>query len=289
MLVGPDAPLVIEPGLRGSYMSHVYDFYKPDLTSEYPEVDGQFSIRCYTEALDSCYKKYNAREQTLQSKAYTNGVHAEQEMPLDRFAYMVFHAPTCKLVSKSYARLLYNDYLADSDKPLFKDVPAQLKDIPQEHSLTDKNVEKTFLALAKNRFATRVQPSLEVPALCGNMYCASVYSSLVSLLCNISLDDDILGRRIGVFSYGSGLAASMFSLRLTGSIEDMRTQINLHKRLDKRRTVAPEVYDEMCNLREHAHLKKGYRPEGDIETIVRGTYYLTGVDEKFRRSYEVKQ
>src|SRR5438874_563683 len=28
MLIGPDAPIVLEPGLRGSYMAHTYDFYK---------------------------------------------------------------------------------------------------------------------------------------------------------------------------------------------------------------------------------------------------------------------
>tara|TARA_R110002060_G_scaffold26299_7_gene35822 strand:+ start:556 stop:927 length:372 start_codon:yes stop_codon:yes gene_type:complete len=55
MLIGPNAPVVVEPGLRGSYMQHAYDFYKPDLTSEYPIVDGHFSNRCYTEAVDACY------------------------------------------------------------------------------------------------------------------------------------------------------------------------------------------------------------------------------------------
>ena len=32
LLVGPDAPIVAEPGLRGTYMQHAYDFYKPDLS-----------------------------------------------------------------------------------------------------------------------------------------------------------------------------------------------------------------------------------------------------------------
>ena len=35
MLIGPDAPLVLEPGMRASYMEDAYDFYKPDLGSEY--------------------------------------------------------------------------------------------------------------------------------------------------------------------------------------------------------------------------------------------------------------
>ena len=45
----------------------------------------------------------------------------------------------------------------------------------------------------------------------------------------------------------------------------------------------------MCNLREQAHLQKDYTPKGSAETILPGTYYLTGVDSMFRRSYEIKQ
>ncbi len=40
ILLGRDAPLVFEQGARATHVEHVYDFYKPDLHSEYPEVDG---------------------------------------------------------------------------------------------------------------------------------------------------------------------------------------------------------------------------------------------------------
>ena len=290
MLVGPDAPIVVEPGLRGSYITHAYDFYKPDLTSEYPLVDGPFSIKCYTEAVDKCYQAYNARESTLQggSNGHVNGVASESDTPLDRFDYMCFHAPTCKLVSKSYARLLFNDYRAHPDHAAFADVPAALKTMPHEQTVSDKTVEKTFMGLAQKRFAARVQPSIQVPTMCGNMYCASVYGSLISLLCNVP-SAELQGKRVAMFSYGSGLASSMFSFRVRGSIEPLRQKIDLHARLDARRTVAPEVYDEMCHLRERAHLQKDYSPKGEVDTIVPRTYYLTGVDEMFRRSYAIKE
>ncbi|KAF2767601.1 erg13, 3-hydroxy-3-methylglutaryl-CoA (HMG-CoA) synthase [Teratosphaeria nubilosa] len=291
MLVGPDAPLAFEPGLRGSYITHAYDFYKPDLTSEYPLVDGQYSIRCYTEAVDNCYKAYNERELKEKAKLNghaTNGVHPEPETPLDRFDHMCFHSPTCKLVNKSYARLLYNDYKNNPDNELFKDVPAEIKDLSYDQSITDKTVEKSFVALAKKRFAQRVQPSIEVPTMCGNMYCGSVYSSLVSLISNVS-SADLQDKRIGIFSYGSGLASSMFSLRVKGSTEEMAKKLDLHQRLKSRRVVAPEVYDEMCNLREKAHLRKNFKPVGQVDTLFPGTYYLTDVNDMFQRSYEVKQ
>jgi hydroxymethylglutaryl-CoA synthase len=252
MLIGPDAPLVIEPGLRGSYIVHAYDFYKPDLTSEYPIVDGQFSIRCYTEALDNCYKVYNAREEKLHPQHGVNGVNGhsepkELETPLDRFDFVCYHSPTCKLVSKSYARLLYNDYLANPSSPIFESVPESVKAIDYNASLTDKTVEKTFIALAKKRYESRVQPTIMMPTMCGNMYSASVYSSLCSLLTNIP-SDQLIGKRIGVFSYGSGLASSFYSIRVRNSVEEIASKMDIKNRLENRRIVEPQVYDEVCNI-----------------------------------------
>ncbi|KAL1953175.1 hypothetical protein VTO42DRAFT_3435 [Malbranchea cinnamomea] len=286
MLIGPDAPIVFEPGLRGTHITHAYDFYKPDLTSEYPYVDGHYSVKCYTQAVDACYKAYNAREKTL--KGVVNGdALSEEQTPLDRFDHFVFHAPTCKLVAKSYGRLLYNDYLANPTHPAFAEVAPELRNLDYDASLSDKNVEKTFMALTKKRFAERVQPSIQVPTLCGNMYCASVYGALISLISNASFDP-AHPKRIGVFSYGSGLASSMFSLRVIGDVSDMVKKIDLQNRLAARRTVPPEVYDQMCVLREHAHLKKDFTPVGSIDHIAPGTYYLIRVDDMYRREYGIK-
>lgn len=250
MLIGPNAPVVVEPGLRGSYMQHAYDFYKPDLTSEYPIVDGHFSNRCYTEAVDACYRAYNKREATLKSltnghaNGHSNGEVADSKTPLDRFDYMSFHAPNCKLVAKSYGRLLYNDFLQDPSSPAFADVPPELRDMDYTKSLADKVLEKTFMGLTKKRFNERVAPSTEVPTMCGNMYCASVYGGLVSLLSNVD-SAALQGKRIGIFSYGSGLASSLFSVKVTGSTENIQKTLNLKERLAARRTVAPEVYDSV--------------------------------------------
>ncbi|EPQ66696.1 Bgt-4457 [Blumeria graminis f. sp. tritici] len=295
LLIGPNAPLVVEPGLRGSYMQHAYDFYKPDLTSEYPIVDGHFSVRCYTEAVDACYKAYNKREVTLKAlltghtncHAATETHPANSSTPLDRFDYMVFHAPTCKLVAKSYARLLYNDFLVNPTAEAFAGVNAELKDMEYINSLTDKLVEKTFMGLTQKRFNERVLPSIEVPTMCGNMYTASVYSGLASLLSNID-SCDLQGKRIGVFSYGSGLASSMFSLKVVGSTETLQKTLCLKERLAARQTVAPVVYEEMCELRRKAHLQKNYTPSGNVNTIAKGVFFLSHVDEMFRRKYEIK-
>lgn len=247
MLIGPNAPLAFEPGKRGTYMQHAYDFYKPDLTSEYPYVDGKYSVKCYTEAVDACYKAYNEREARLQLNGLTNGVHNSPEdlsTPLDRFDHVMFHAPTCKLVSKSYARMLYNDYLSCPTSHSFDSVPSDLRNMDYEVSLSDKTVEKTFIGLSKKKFQARVQPGIQVPTMCGNMYCASIYGSLCSLLSNVG-SEHLQGKRLGFFSYGSGLASSFFSARVVGDVSEMVRNLQLQERLDARRTVSPKIYDEV--------------------------------------------
>ncbi|KAJ6028289.1 hypothetical protein N7540_003865 [Penicillium herquei] len=288
MLIGPDAPIVFEPGLRASYLTHAYDFYKPDLTSEYPVVDGHFSLKCYTEAVDACYKAFDAREKVLKSNQNgTNGAIDEAQTPLDRFDYILFHAPTCKLVQKSFARMLYNDYLVNPTHPAFAEVAPELRDLDYAASLSDKAVEKTFMALTKKRFAERVQPGLNVAGLCGNMYTATVYAGLASLLSYVPFSPSE-PKRIGLFSYGSGLASSLFSAKIVGDVSNIVEKLDLKNRLDSRNVLAPAAYDEMCKLREHAHLKKNFKPVGSTETIQSGTYYLTEVDDMFRRKYEIK-
>ncbi|CAM1506511.1 Fc.00g061520.m01.CDS01 [Cosmosporella sp. VM-42] len=285
LLVGPNAPIVIEPGLRGTYMQHAYDFYKPDLTSEYPYVDGHYSINCYTKALDAAYRDYCKREAKQATNGVTNGDSAKTS--LDRFDYLAFHSPTCKLVQKSYARLLYHDYLANADAPAFAEVAPELRDMDYEKSLTDKVVEKTFMTLTKKRFQERVNPGIQVATNCGNMYCASVWGGLASLISVVD-SKTLEGKRIGLFSYGSGLAASFMSFRVNGSVETISKVLNIPGRLDGRRAVAPQTYDDMCNLRKQAHLQKDYTPKGEVSTIAPGTYYLTKVDDMFKREYEVK-
>nr|NVI74391.1 HMG coenzyme A synthase [Cucujiformia] len=88
MLIGPNAPLVFDRGVRSVHMRHVYDFYKPDLSSEYPVVDSKLSIQCYLSALDKCYQTYCEKA----SKIFN------RKIDLEFFDAVLFHTPYCKLV-----------------------------------------------------------------------------------------------------------------------------------------------------------------------------------------------
>lgn len=280
--IGPDAPIVFDP-VRGSYMEHAYDFYKPDFTSEYPYVDGHFSLACYVKALDKAYEAYS-------KKAIAKGIAADPagENAVNvakHFDYNVFHVPTCKLVTKSYGRLLYNDFKANPS--LYPDVDTSLASLDYETSLKDKALEKTFVNASKSLHNERVAPSLIIPTNTGNMYTASVYAALSSLLYNVG-SDALQGKRIGLFSYGSGLASSMFSCRVVADIKPILAVLDVDNKLKSRKTTSPEDYEAALALRESAHLQKNFQPVGSIDNLLPGTYYLVGVDDKFKRSYNVK-
>lgn len=83
-------------------MEHTYDFYKPDLSSEYPIVDGKLSIQCYLRALDQCYQRFASR-------ASAAGAH----FTISDAGFFAFHSPFTKLVQKSVARLKLNDFMRD--------------------------------------------------------------------------------------------------------------------------------------------------------------------------------
>ena len=55
-------------------MRHTYDFFKPRLGSDYPEVDGTLSVQCYVSALDACYEAYL-------NKARQSGGEFDAELP----------------------------------------------------------------------------------------------------------------------------------------------------------------------------------------------------------------
>lgn len=262
MLIGPDAPIVFDP-VRGSHMEHAYDFYKPDFTSEYPVVDGHFSLSCYVDALKYCYHAYSKK---AISKQLTSGLDS-QTVGLDFFDYNVFHVPNCKLVSKSYALLSYLDDVAKKSAPESYDV-------------------KEYVASSKAAYKDKVLSSLTFATNVGNTYTASVWSSLASLLAFAG--EDLSNKRVGLFSYGSGLAASMLSVQIKGDISDIVASLDLKSKLDSRTHSSPKEYEEAIALREKIHLQKDFNPTGSIENISLGTFYLTSIDDKFRRFYEKK-
>jgi len=98
--------------------------------------------------------------------------------------------------------------------------------------------------------------------------------------------------RIGMYSYGSGLASAMYSLRVSmdiipdSSLSVLLTSVqDIPARLASRLEVSPEEFVKTLEHREKAYHTSSYTPCGSKEELFPGTYVLENIDKMYRRSY----
>ncbi|KAL0580484.1 3-hydroxy-3-methylglutaryl coenzyme A synthase [Marasmius crinis-equi] len=288
LLIGPNAPLVFEP-IHGTYMADTYDFYKPNLSSEYPEVDGPVSVVTYTGALDHAYSAFRekvARALKRAGLAQHNVQDPKAHFSLDSVDYALFHSPYGKQTVKGHARILFNDFLSNPEAPIFANIgnADAYRAMSQTESLKDKNLEKDFIAAGKAQFAQKIEPGMACSKRLGNMYTGSLYGCLASLVSTVE-PATLKDKRVSLYAFGSGCAASFFTLKVKGDTSEIREKLDLLNRLASMKVVPCQEFIEALNLREKNHNSKDYTPEGSIDNIWPGAYYLEHVDSKFRRKY----
>ncbi|KAK2462728.1 hypothetical protein APHAL10511_005246 [Amanita phalloides] len=288
LLIGPNAPLVFEP-IHGNYMANTYDFYKPRLSSEYPEVDGPVSVVTYIAALDAAYSRFREKVAWVIKKGHlnhANGEYSEAIFSLQDVDYALFHSPYGKQAVKGHARLMYNDFLANPDMSHFANIPNRdnLLSMTRPDSLTDKNVEKTFITASKASFAQKSDAGMACSRRLGNMYTASLYGCLASLVSKVE-PAQLKDKRVSLFAFGSGCAASFFTLRIKGDTSEIRENLDLINRLASMKVASPHEFVDALKLREKNHNSSSFTPEGSVDNIWPGAYYLEHIDHKYRRKY----
>ncbi|OEL31256.1 Hydroxymethylglutaryl-CoA synthase [Dichanthelium oligosanthes] len=201
MLIGPDAPLSFERKYKASHMAHVYDFYKPDLASEYPVVDGKLSHTCYLMALDSFYRQFCTKYEKLVGEQFSlllfmHPIYAEKLVAVFVFINILF----MQIIVCSILHIISS---VDNDA---KEKLLPFANLTSEESYHFRDLEKASQQVAKHLYDIKVQPTTLLPKQIGNMYTASLNAALASA-----------GQRIIMFSYGIGLTSTLFSLRLNES------------------------------------------------------------------------
>ena len=280
VLVGRDAPIsFMDPRERCTHACHVWDFFKPDHTVEYPTVDGALSQVCYYRALEDCYRGFCDKVETLTGESFN-----AQDNGSD---YFVFHAPYNKLVQKSFGRLYLVDARREYERRK-KDGEEKKLDAPEggenhsdgevksklmleeeyltkpiEETYNDKVLEGKLKSISKASYEQRLTDSNAASKLVGNTYTASVFLGLASLIDRAGERGDLTdGKSMVVFSYGSGALATMYRLHVrtpTGSegrvftINDMVKNLKLSERLESREEVHPSELDLALETRARMH------------------------------------
>lgn len=235
VLVGRDAPIAFaDPKQKVTHASNAWDFYKPDHSVEYPTVDGALSQVCYYRALEDCYSRFADKLDKL-------NIDVDEDICNEAFNaesadFHVFHAPYNKLVQKSYARLWLLDARRKYERQPVKDENGFLnneekKDSfdecevvsplaewvqkPIEDTYSDRNLDSVLKKLSAESFEKRLTDANYASKKIGNTYTASVFMGLASLIDRAGGRGDLSpGKKISVFSYGSGALASMYMLHM---------------------------------------------------------------------------
>jgi len=322
-----------DPRLKATHASNVWDFYKPDHNVEYPTVDGALSQVCYYRALEDCYTRFADKMDLYNTDDTMTSIVEEEDdsnnnsrdkkvKPYNAEAsdYFVFHAPYNKLVQKSYARLWLMDarrkyQLAkkqqqdddddatttteNNEEKKEKEVITQSElaewmTKPIEDTYSDRILDGVLKKLSADSYKTRLSDSNYASKKIGNTYTASVFMGLASLVDRAGGNGDLSpGKKITVFSYGSGALATMYMLHVRTTnqsrftIGKMTESLDLVNRLESREKVDPCELDLALETRARMHTSTApYSPVyPTIGRLFPGTYYLNGIDTKWTRTY----
>lgn len=279
LLVGRDAPLAIDVRTKVTHAAHVWDFYKPRLDSEYPEVNGNLSQHCYMRALDDCYMRFVEKQKKV------NGI---ADFGLNSIDYFLFHSPYNKLVQKAAGRLLFHEMIAGraDASPV-----AQWKDVAIEHTVADTELEQAMRKLSADVYAEKVALPCEISKQIGNTYTASLYVNLAYLVS--SLGNDLNGKSVAMYSYGSGSMATMYEIKPTTShanqaftLDRMKNALNLKSRLESRNRKDAMELEKALMARERVHNVAPFTPTYGTANLLPGSFYLAEVTHLFERKYK---
>ena len=141
---------------------------------------------------------------------------------------------------------------------------------------------------AREHWEQKTLPSLTYPSRMGGCYGSSTFIALLSLIDHC--DDLNAGDRIGIFSYGSGSCAEMYSGLLGRDAKAASREAGLPELLDSRYPLSVREYEE-CERERTCYIDCGdYRTsrdglDGHYETRYQGQRQLIfeGCEEHFRK------
>ncbi|MCX7920829.1 MAG: hydroxymethylglutaryl-CoA synthase family protein [Clostridia bacterium] len=132
----------------------------------------------------------------------------------ESFDYLTFHTPFAGMVKGAHRKLIRS-----------------LMKVSADEIETD--------------FQKRVGPSLKYCVQVGNVYSATLYLALASMIDNAQIDN---AKRIGLFSYGSGCCSEFYSGIVTPASKAKTAKMDMARHLSDRHALSIEEYDRLLDL-----------------------------------------
>jgi hydroxymethylglutaryl-CoA synthase len=225
--------LAIDQGTSGMFSTDVHDFWRP-LGHREALVDGHYSIQCYLDAVGGAYRSWRARATERELVFQEGGLRSSQ------LARIVYHVPFCKMAKKAHAHVR----------------KCELED------LAGGALDAAALAREESdgaaSFETQVAPTLMLASRIGNTYTGSLYLGIASLL--HAQGPALAGKRIGMFSYGSGCSSEFFSGVIGPFAAERIEGANLDAILGERTRIDVAEYERIMSLPREQTLDGGPEP-----------------------------
>ncbi len=167
-----------------------------------PVVDGKYSVACYLEAMEEAVSHFRSNLGIPRGKLF------------EHLDYILYHMPFTGMARKAHRHL-----------------------VDTEHVDLDKESRE---GLYTESFRAKVEPGLLGAREVGNIYTGSVYMGLASLL--ETERNRVEGKRVGVFSYGSGCGAEFFVCEMKTGIGKIVRGMRFREQLDRRKAITFEQY-----------------------------------------------
>ncbi len=207
-----------------------------EVFKEEPVFDGQFSNQCYSDRITEAFEHFNS----LQSIDFASDWH-----------HFIFHLP--------YAfhgrRIVFDNWLKwAKNNGDYQHLVAEIGDIDPDNK-RDWLKRASKSAIYKNFVDKKIASGELASSLIGNMYTASIFMSLISLLCDAHRNDQELHTNtIGFIAYGSGSKSKVFQGTVQPNWKQQVSKIKLFEYLDSRTTIDIDTYEQLHKSQLHTPL-----------------------------------
>ena len=198
-----------------------------EVFKEEPVFDGQFSNQCYSERITEAFEHFNELKST---DFVTNWDH------------FIFHLP----YAYHGRRIIFSNWLTwirETNK--YDELINEVGPFDEAHK-KDWLKHASKSSLYKAFVNTRIAAGERASSLIGNMYTASIFMSLISLLCD-ALENkmELAGNTIGFIGYGSGSKSKVFQGIVQEGWQEKVAQIQLFEYLASRTEIDIATYEQL--------------------------------------------
>ena len=244
------------------------------LHKDTPIFDGPYSNEAYQARIREALMDFRKRSGTKAGD-------------LTQYAALAFHLPYAYQARRMFSELYmeelkvrdeWMDFIERNDL----DVPCADDYADREQYIT--KCSEFLRAVTKTDdyrqfVAQYIAPGEWASARTGNIYAGSVFLSLMAILENaLDKDQDLAGKQLLVFAYGSGSKAKVFAATVQEGWQQVTRQFDLRARLDNRQELDYLTYEKLhrCGLNKN------------VATLSEGGFFLADVHDRFDESEGVR-